>query len=227
MTEHQLDFPLVAIDTETGGAGPTQCRSHALLSVGAYTRIVDRTGQLRVLDFHAYILPEAPLRVEDEAARVNGYTLARWHACGAVNEHTAMMRFINWLAGVLAAADAPRLTAVAHNAGHDQGFLEAALIRTGMLGTVREMMIRRWECSCAALGFHRRKYHIPGGCSLDDLTALRLNQPVEIVKQRRGIHEADDDARECWMGYRWLCGMPAQMWESQEESLAHSQGGTE
>ena len=198
---------LIAIDTETGGAGETQCMTHALLSVGMYAELPDGAGGVREFSFHQLIIPEMGLRVDDEARRVNGFTLTKWRDGGAVNESVAMMRALNWISMVYAfgGVEAPqKLQMVAHNAGHDRGFFHAALERHRMLPTVLELVSRRWECSCAALGFWRRATATPGECSLDALTALRTKSTVEAVKAARGVHTADADALECYRGYQWM-----------------------
>lgn len=217
--------PLVAIDTETGGAGELQCTTHALLSVGAYISLTDAAGAPRPLTFHQLILPEPHLKIEEEARAVNGYNYADWKRRGAVDEHTALMRFLNWTAMVYAVAGmqgGEKLQFLSHNVGHDRGFLYAGLTRTGMLGTLSEMVSRRWECSCAALGYWRRKYGIPGGCSQDDLVALQTGVSLEAVKKNRGVHRADDDALICYYGYQWLqVATPADvLWPEDAEQQA-------
>lgn len=217
--------PLVAIDTETGGAGELECHDHALLSVGAYLSLTDAKGAPRPLTFHQLILPEPHLKIKEESRLVNGYTYADWKNRGAVDEHTALMRFINWTGMVYAVAGmqgGEKLQFLSHNVGHDRGFLYAGLKRTGMLDTLGEMVSRRWECSCAALGYWRRRYEMPGGCSLDDLVSLATGDSLEAVKKSRGVHRADEDARRCYYGYKWLqVATPADvLWPEDEEQQA-------
>lgn len=198
---------LVSIDLETGGAGELQCITHAVLSLGAAVTI-NGTEQ----SFHELIHPYPGLLIDPEAVKVNGYSPREWALRGARPESEAAMRFLNWLASVLAkseraggAAD-QKLTFVAHNAGHDRGFLSAMMQRQGKLETMKEMVHRRWRCSCAALGYLQDagKVDADPGASLDALTSLRTGAPMDKVKADRGRHDALHDARRCLAGYEWM-----------------------
>ena len=199
---------LVAIDTETGGAGETQCTTHALLSIGcaAYTA----QGYLHT--FHQLVLPEPRLKIHPEAVAVNGYDRDKWMKLGAAVESWACIRLLDWLKSFAArhCIKLP-LTCVAHNAGHDKGFIEAMFIRQGWRTEWNEIISRRWRCSCAALGFLQDAGTMPesGGAGLDNLTALRTGDTIENVRAARGIHTADHDALQCLDGYRWLMTLAA------------------
>ena len=78
---------VVAIDTETGGVGELQCRTHALLSVGMYMRIGDEERK-----FGVYVRPAPGLLIDPGAVRVNGYSPEVWERMGAVDEPVAAMR---------------------------------------------------------------------------------------------------------------------------------------
>lgn len=197
----------VAFDTETGGVGEKQCTTHALLSIGA--AVYDRDGVLQT--FHQLVLPEPGLIIDPGAVAVNGYSPEKWQAGGAMNEVRALIRLWHWLARFT--TDVRKLTAVAHNAGHDCGFLMAAVARqaanypdVAWMESWEQMVSRRWRCSCAALGYLQDAGALPEeeGASLDALTALRTGKPLAHVKALRGTHRADYDARECLEGYEWL-----------------------
>lgn len=209
MNTDKIKTRRVAFDTECGGAGETQCTTHALLSVGC--AVYDAEGVLQT--FHQLILPEPGLIISPEAVAVNGYDREKWLAQGATDEAAACIRLLNWtmrlwmdLRKSVPLDDEVKLTALAHNAGHDKGFLTAALKRQGWEGEWERIMSRRWRCSCAALGYLQDAGRLPaeGGASLDNLIALRTGQALEHVKAVRGTHRADYDARQCLEGYEWL-----------------------
>lgn len=206
MKNYELMRGMVAIDTETGGAGETECMTHALLSIGAYA-LHPVTGQ--VFTFHQLVFPRPGLIVSPGAVAVNGYSREKWIAGKAVEEDVAVIRFFSWLAwvaGAMGCVDG-KLTALAHNSGHDRGFLSAAFGRYGLLEELEySVLSRRWRCSCAALGLAQDAGVVSGeyGASLDALTALRTGKSLEEVKAERGVHAANIDARLCWEGYAWL-----------------------
>lgn len=212
----------VAFDTECGGAGELQCTTHALLSVGC--AVYDAEGVLQT--FHQLILPEPGLIISPEAVAVNGYSRERWEAGGAMSEGLALVRLVAWLAQL--AIDDAKLVAVAHNAGHDRGFLMAALDRkgNGWREAWEKLISRRWRCSCAALGYLQDAGVLPDedGASLDALTALRTGQDLQHVKAVRGTHSADYDARQCLEGYEWLLklGKHAVEWPPEDGTPAGS-----
>ena len=182
---------LIAIDTETGGAGERQCCSHALLSVAL-------AGSHRSMD--VYVLPEPGLIIDPRAAAVNGYGAASWEELGAVPEHRAVATIIDWLAAEAEATGAV-VTPVAHNAGHDRGFIEAAMDRQGRLREWNDLVSRRWRCSCAVMRAAMDAGIIAEGyASLDD-----LSQAAGMARREKGAaHVATDDAYRCRTGYLWL-----------------------
>jgi len=199
---------IIAVDTETGGAGELQCRSHALLSIGAYYLTPEGGPPVK---FHQLILPEEHLKMEPEAVAVNGYDREVWKMGGAVDEARAILRFLNWLAMAKAVLRDGKLQLVAHNAGHDRGFINAAFNRYSLLDTLEGddgLISRRWRCSCALMGSLQDVGILPreGGASLDNLTALRLGVGIDSVKAMRKVHTADLDAELCWRGYDWMLG---------------------
>lgn len=196
----------IAVDTETGGAGELECRSHALLSIGAYFKIPDGSAPLT---FHQLIIPPAHLKIEPGAVAVNGYDPEVWRMGGAVAEEVAIIRFLNWLGMAKAVFHNGKVPLVAHNAGHDRGFLTAAFDRYGLLDSLEGdsgLTSRRWRCSCALMGSLQDAGILPpeGGVSLDNMTALRLGLPRDEVKRMRAVHSADVDAGLCWLGYEWM-----------------------
>lgn len=191
---------VVGVDTETGGL---HCETDALLSVGIFTMLPGEVPFSLVV----YIVPNPGLRMDPEALLVNGYTEEKWRARGAVVECVGVMRVLGFLSEIRRKVG-KRLSLVAHNAGFDGGFLGAAFERYEALPLLHGddgVASRRWECSCATLGAVRRAGLLPpGGCSLDDLVAVRTGTPLLVVKEQRGTHAADVDARVCWHGYQWL-----------------------
>jgi hypothetical protein len=197
---------LLAIDTETGGAGERQCLTHALLSVGLFAPPVPGDRGPGVC-FERFILPHPGLKIDLGAVAVNGYSVDRWEKAAALAEGNALTRLVGELAMLRAARPGvEKFTMVAHNAGHDRGFLECALERHGLLDHWQGLVSRRWECSMAAFGFAQRSGIVPAGesASLDALTAARLGITVEEAAARRGGHGALKDAELCWHGYAWL-----------------------
>lgn len=200
---------IAAIDTETGGAGELECTTHALLSIGAAVDLQDGTRRT----FHTYVLPAPGLIISPGAVAVNGYSPDRWIDNGAVSEREALQRLIHWIIrwwvnrGEWAADQ--KVTLVAHNAGHDRGFLTAAIARRGLLDEWESLVSRRWRCSCALLGALQDAGRLSAehGASLDNLTALRTGTDIKTVKARRGIHTADMDAIQCLDGYQWMLGL--------------------
>lgn len=204
MSENHKNPLVVAVDTETGGAGERQCMSHALLSIGAFVELPD--GQART--FHQLVWPRPDLIIEPEALAVNGYSRTKWQDEKAEEERIAVIRFFAWLMETRSLLKVPKLTLVAHNVGHDRGFVEAAFERWQLLEEFQSVVSRRWRCSCSLLGSLQDAWVVPGGmgASLDALNALRLGGTLDGAKAARGVHRADDDAKACWLGYRWLLG---------------------
>ena len=203
---------IAAIDTETGGAGELECTTHALLSIGAAVDLQDGTRRT----FHTYVLPDPGIMgliISDGAVAVNGYSPDLWREKEAVSEREALQRLINWIIrwwvnrGEWAADQ--KVALVAHNAGHDRGFLTAAIDRCGLRDEWESLVSRRWRCSCALLGALQDAGRLSAehGASLDNLTALRTGTDIETVKARRGIHTADMDAIQCLDGYHWMLGL--------------------
>ena len=181
----------IAIDTETGGLDPAR---HALLSLAA-------VPSWDYEPFHVCIHPGAGL-IDAEAAKVNGYTPELWEQRHAVPLKLALMAFQCWLEQ----SGARRLKAVplAHHAGFDRGFVEAAEQRTGCDLELE----RRWRCSMATLlalqdagYFDARKF-----ASLNELGTISGFWDKE---QRAGKHDALQDARCALHGYRFLLGLIA------------------
>lgn len=199
---------LIAVDTECGDAGPQNCESAALLSIGG-AAFVPCGAERKLVTFQRLVIPEPGLRIEPGAVEVNGYSRERWAERGAVPEGGAVKEWIQWVAGVAFQCGEERAVMLAHNAGHDSGFLMAALRRQGFVGEWEAVASRRWRCSCAVLGAAQDVGLVPGemGASLDALTALRTGVTLEEAKAARGIHDADGDAELCLLGYEWLLGV--------------------
>lgn len=196
---------LLALDTETGGAGERQCRTHALLSVGIFAPPVPVLPVRDGASFEGFCHAHPGLAVDPGAVAVNGYSAERWQEHGAVPEGELLARAIAYLAFLRAERRVQRITLVAHNAGHDRGFMECALERHGLLPAWNKIVSHRWECSQAAFAFAQRGGLVPrGSASLDALTAARLNISLAEAKAQRAGHAALKDAQLCWAGYAWL-----------------------
>lgn len=177
---------LIAIDVETGGLDPQR---HALLSIAV-------VPSWQYEPFHVCIQPGPGTRVDDEAAKVNGYTPERWEQHNAVLESQALEMLVQWLkeSGALQ----KKAGAVAHNAAFDRGFLDMAQnVHRRDLG-----INRRWRCSMVAMMAAQDAGLLPEGkCTLDALgeaTGFWLKEP------RAEAHDALQDARACLHGYTWL-----------------------
>lgn len=203
---------LIAIDTETGGAGPTQCTTHAMLMLAAYyrTETVEST-------FKVYILPTPGLIVDPLAAAVNGYTPEEWQRREAVPEYAACIRFFSWLLTARRTLFPDwqqdrrrcRVRFLAHNSAHDEGFLNAMLARNGLLDEVyapRDVLAAdtseaaaaaRWECSMHTLMALQRIGigGIPTGASLNHCIAWLTQTSVEDTIAIRGTHDSGADAQ--------------------------------
>lgn len=184
-----MQRPFIAIDTETGGTRPGQ---HALLSIAAVASwAVDMPAVI-------YITPESQpgKTVEPDAARINGYTPARWAERNATTITTAMVMLSDFLTDRFAAQ--PGALMLAHNAGFDRMFLDEAAAVAGVRLPIRHA----WRCSMDKMGCLMDRGIIPAG-------NLKLDRLGELSGQwapgkRPKIHEADADALACLRGYQWL-----------------------
>jgi DNA polymerase III epsilon subunit-like protein len=176
-------YDLIAIDTETGGLDPTR---HALLSIAA-------VPSWDYEPFSVFIQPEG--EVDPQAAAVNGYSPEEWRQRGAVPLKTAMVAFLHWLEA--SGARARKAQPLAHNSAFDQAFLKEAERTTG-----HDLRLsRRWRCSMAALLLAQDAARCAGlRASLNDLG----DAAGFWAKERRGSHEALQDARCCLHGYEFL-----------------------
>jgi DNA polymerase III subunit epsilon len=104
------DSDLMFFDVETGGLDHTTCD---IIEVACIR--TDPTGKTIRDEYVAKVIPTRP--VEEEAARINGYSREKW-AAEAVPLNTAMVK-------VLSVARDALFTA--HNSPFDWGFLEAAI----------------------------------------------------------------------------------------------------
>lgn len=175
---------LIAIDTETGGLIPGV---HALLSIGA----ISESGAT----FSAYIKPSPYLRIDPEAAKVNGYTPELWEKKDAVSLREAMVAF-HFFLDVEKLAHGNKITPLAHNAGFDRGFIDWGIATADFLP---RPLPYRWECSQAAFAFIQRAgLHPSTSASLDALCA------ASGYTRRPQVHDALEDAKACLHGYAWL-----------------------
>ena len=168
----------IIFDTETTGvipnhADPVQC--DRVVEIGCVELInLERTGR----EFHAYLNPER--HVSEEVVRVHGLTREFLQANGR--------KFADVVEDFLAfVGDAPL---VAHNAGFDQGFLNAELKRCGREAEPNERFVD-------TLIIARKRF--PGAsCSLDALAKrFQLDRNGFDLTSRKaaGGHGALVDAR--------------------------------
>lgn len=121
---------LAIIDIETTGLDPAH---HDMIDIGAIYADLDGRELGR---FFVRIMPEHPERLDPGAARVNGFSEARWRELGAVSEAEAAKAFVAFHEAQTKAhpsTDGGKRTWLftAYNAWFDRGFLDALLIPNG------------------------------------------------------------------------------------------------
>lgn len=176
----------LAIDTETGGLIQGH---HALLQLAA-------VPSWDAEPFVVWIWPDDHA-IDPESVAISGYYPDLWSQRGAVNLETALGRFRDWLEK--APVDTWKLAPLAHNAGFDRGFLDAAFAHCGR----KSPLSHRWRCSMAAMAFLQDAGVLePGATSLNALAGLCGMQ------RSSDKHDALEDARICMAGYHWLMRLP-------------------
>jgi DNA polymerase III epsilon subunit-like protein len=177
---------LVAIDTETGGLQPGY---HALLQLAA-------VPSWEAEPFNVWIWPDNH-EIDPASLPVTGYSPEEWTKKKAVSLPTALELFRAWLEK--APVEPWRLCPLAHNAGFDRAFIDAAYRFCGR----RSPLGHRWRCSQATFAFLQDAEVLPhSSTSLDTLAGL-------CGMARAGDeHDALDDARLCMAAYHWMLRMP-------------------
>lgn len=178
---------LVAIDTETGGLLPGY---HALLQLAA-------VPSWDAEPFHVWVWPDGH-EIDPESVAVNGYSPEAWREKGAVSLSVALELFGAWLDQ--APVEPWKLTPLAHNAGFDRGFIDAAYRFIGR----RSPLGHRWRCSQAAMGFLIDAGELDAGS-----TSLNALAGLCGLMRAQAEHDALDDARLCMAGYVYLTDLPA------------------
>jgi len=178
---------MLAIDTETGGLVPGY---HALLQLAA-------VPSWDAEPFNIYIWPSG-FEVDPDSLPVSNYSPQEWERRSAVSLPVALEAFWDWLKN--APVPIRDVVLLAHNAGFDRAFIEAAYVHVNR----RCPLGHRWRCSQAALAFCMDAGLVEAGSpSLNALAGLcglgRAGQ----------AHDALEDARICMAGYHWLIGLPA------------------
>jgi DNA polymerase III epsilon subunit-like protein len=194
--QQRRDMDYIAIDTETGGLDAAEC---ALLSVAAVTSWGTRP-------FYRRCVPAPGLRVEDQAAQVNGYDAVRWKEDAEVTtEKVLAFEWLYWLNEVLGGRSRQNVQMVAHNAGFDALFLLALEGRTG----IDLEMPKTWVCTKIRLQGLRERGLLPteGGNHLDDLGDL---SGYWKEHPRSAAHDALEDAKACMHGLQWMLGLEAE-----------------
>lgn len=178
---------LVAIDTETGGLLPGY---HALLQLAA-------VPSWDAEPFNVWIWPDGH-EIDPESVPITGYSVEAWREREAVSLSVALDRFSKWLD--TAPVQPSKLTPLAHNAGFDRAFIDAAYRYIGR----RSPLGYRWRCSQAAMGYLIDAGELePGSTSLNALAGL-----CGLEREDDKWHDALEDARLCMAGYAYLTGLP-------------------
>lgn len=124
-------FPVI-IDVETAGFN---AQTDALLELAAVTTRMDEDGTLHPdQTFHYHINPFEGANLEPAALEFNGidpYCALR----GAIDESDAMKDLCKQIRKAQKQHDCQRSVIVAHNAAFDQGFVNAAIERSGIKRT--------------------------------------------------------------------------------------------
>ncbi len=114
---------LAIIDVETTGLDPAY---HEMIDLGViYTTLEgEELGR-----FHVLIMPDHPERLSPGAAAVNGFSVARWEAEGAVSEAVALDQFKAFHSAL---AGERTVLMLGFNAHFDRAFLDALLAQHGL-----------------------------------------------------------------------------------------------
>ncbi len=119
-------FLPVVVDLETGGFDADK---HALLELAAVIVDMDEQGKLyKKQTIHSHIKPFDGAKIDPEALKVNG--IQPNHPLRiAKDEKQALEELFSGLKKHLKDSHCSRAIMVAHNAGFDMGFLQAAVLR--------------------------------------------------------------------------------------------------
>lgn len=121
-------FPVV-IDVETAGFN---AHTDALLEIAAVTTKMDENGLFYPdKTFHFHVHPFAGANLEKSALEFNGID-PDCALRGALDETEVMKELCKQIRKEQKAADCQRSVIVAHNAAFDQGFVNAAIERSGI-----------------------------------------------------------------------------------------------
>ncbi|MEM9601347.1 MAG: ribonuclease T [Pseudomonadota bacterium] len=122
-------FLPVVVDVETGGF---ESATDALLEIAAVVIGLDEAGQLApTTHVSTHVIPFEGARLDPASLAVNG--IDPWHPLRAArNEVDALSYIFKPVREAVKAAGCNRAVLVGHNAAFDQGFLNAALARTGI-----------------------------------------------------------------------------------------------
>lgn len=193
-------MPLIALDCETGGfvAAKHALLSLAMVELDQYMMPTDRRLSL-------YILPEPGMTVEDDAARVNGYTPEKWEERGAVPLKIAMGKAAAWL---------PQDShALAFNAQFDKRFVNIAEAMSG----IQNRLGREWVCA-----YEKAKALTPVlGISVPNHKLGTLATLAGYQWGPDGAHTAIEDALACAKVYKWLISKQL-IKEAQDKAAGHS-----
>ncbi|MEM7377355.1 MAG: ribonuclease T [Pseudomonadota bacterium] len=122
-------FLPVVVDVETGGF---ESATDALLEIAAVVIGLDEAGQLTpAAHASTHVIPFEGARIDPASLAVNG--IDPWHPLRAARTEADALGYIfKPVREAVKAAGCNRAVLVGHNAAFDQGFLNAALARTGI-----------------------------------------------------------------------------------------------
>src|ERR1700728_2205100 len=122
-------FLPVVVDVETGGFQPG---TDALLQIAGVLIDIDPTGRLHRGETHSYhVRPFANSRLDPASLQVN--KIDPWHPLRpAIDESDALQRVFRAIRAAIRTHGCRRAVLVGHNASFDLGFLNAAVVRTGL-----------------------------------------------------------------------------------------------
>ncbi len=196
----------IVIDTETGSLDPETGALLELAAVEVVDGVLGRTFHRRILPgqrFDPTVGEMRPLRIDPEAAAVNGYTPEAWDRLGAQAESFVLLDAITWigasvlrrptLADAFDAASIPQLVWAGHNTQFDRQFIGAALYRT-FHGSAKVMdLFSHRDVDLMHLALVPAMCGIVPGRSLDQMRVL-LGKTVPAREDRH--HDAMTDAMD-------------------------------
>lgn len=173
--------PIIAIDCETGGLDETK---NALLSVG----LVELDGNYNPVRLkEVFIKPIPGMFIDDEAAKLNGYSMEEWEKNSALDLREAFNQILLWLPS--------EFTFIAHNSSFDEKFFLKNIDLAQAEFRTTSVKFFDWECT-------KKLYQSIAGdpCNLSS-AAIKVGHWPEDYS--RIVHGALIDALACAAVYKW------------------------